>query len=280
MSRFAAVLKKDVLVNKKNLLIPYIIMAVFYILMTAIILSQASKMNFEFDDMYVSFNEPSAAASYIGNIFLLALPGFLSIIFTLLLAQSALNEDLRRNCELFHRSQPISIWKRTISKFIVAVAGNWVFLIVLGIVNLIISAIILTQFVPFHIGKALVGFIQAFIGFAKFNLIVGSIAFFCSAIFKDKALLKGLAILVGVHVFLGILELFLNISIPSPLSYLGKLLQDTSVTINSNLNHNLKTFILDRWQALILNSKVLIQLVFSAVMYAAGTLIYKNREVK
>ncbi|MDY6915762.1 MAG: hypothetical protein SVM86_05575 [Candidatus Cloacimonadota bacterium] len=280
MSKFTAVLKKDLLVNKKNLIIPYIIMAVFFLLMTTLILIQVGKMDYEFDDIYISFDEPSEAASYIANIFMLILPGFLSIIFTLLLAQSALNEDMRQNCELFHRSQPISIWKRTISKFMVAIVGNWLFLIVLGIVNLIITAIILTQFVPFHLGKALVGFAQAFIGFAKFNLIIGSLAFFCSAIFKDKAFLKGLAILVGIHVFLVILEIFMNISVPSPLSYFAKLLQDTSVNVNSSLNYNLQAFILDRWQSLILNSKVILQLAFCTLMYVVGTLIYKYREIK
>ena len=280
MSKFAAILKKDFLVNKKNIIIPYIIMAVFFILMAAIFLVQSGKMEFKFDDLYVNFDDPSGASSYIANIFMLVLPGLLSVIFTLLIAQSALNEDLRRNCELFHRSQPVSVWTRTISKFIVAIAGNWVFLIVLGIFNLVVSAIILTQFVPFHFGKALVGFTQVFIGFAKFNLIIGSLAFFCSAIFKDKALLKGLAILVGIHVFLGILHTFMNIYIPSPITYLGKLLQDTSFNFDSSLNHNLKTFILDRWQQLVLNPKALIQVAFSGVMFVAGTLIYNNREVK
>jgi hypothetical protein len=230
--------------------------------------------------MYNSFNDPSGASSYIGNIFMLILPGLLSVIFTLLIAQSALNEDLRRNCELFHRSQPVTTWTRAISKFIVAIAGNWVFLIVLGLFNLLVTAIILTQFVPFHLGKALVGFSQAFIGFAKFNLVIGSLAFFCSAIFKDKALLKGLAILVGVHVFLAILEVFMGITIPSPLNYLGKMLQNNSFNFESGLNHNLHSFILDRWQQLVLNSKALIQVAFSGVMFVAGTLIYKYREVK
>jgi hypothetical protein len=106
------------------------------------------------------------------------------------------------------------------------------------------------------------------------------LAFFCSAIFKDKALLKGLAILVGVHVFLAILEVFMGITIPSPLNYLGKMLQNNSFNFESGLNHNLHSFILDRWQQLVLNSKALIQVAFSGVMFVAGTLIYKYREVK
>ena len=131
--------------------------------------------------------------NYIANIAIMGFPGLMSLIFIVVLTQGGLNENIRNNSELFHRSQPVSIWYQSVSRYIVGIAGNWLVFFIIAIFNFILVAIILAIADKFIFSLAISGIAQSIISFMKTGLIIGSITFFCSAVFKDKAFLQGLS---------------------------------------------------------------------------------------
>jgi len=282
MHKFKALIIKDLQINKKSLLIPIWITIGFFIL-TMI----GASISYFSSDLDVNWSDipsdiPSDTINYILHLAIVGWPGLLCIIFTIMLTQSALNEDIRRNCELFHRSQPVSIWLRSLSKFITGIAGNWVVLLAIVLFHFIVVSIILACFRQLALGAAFVGMFQAYLFYIKTGLIIGSITFFFSAVFKDKAFMQGFAILLGVQFLFMILNALYHWNLPLPLSYLYKLVKTTSMlSFESKATVNeISTMISANWKALIFNWKSLLQIAVSGILFTGATLLYKIKEIK
>ncbi len=282
MNKFKTLIRKDWIISKKTLLMPFWITAGFYLLIIIGIVIAYFKGDVQGNLFDFPIDTPINAISYIANLSVVGLPGLMSIIFTIMLMQGALNEDVRRNCELFHRSQPVSIWLRTGSKFYVGLIGNWIVLFLIALFTFIVVNIILAIMHQFNFYVAVSGMLQAFIAFVKTGLIIGSLTFFCSAIFKDKAFLKGLSIIVAVHFLFLIFNRMFGWNLPLPLSYLIKLMtfdsgQRALVGVDEFETLNL---IKNAWNSILFNWKTLFQVLFSGALFAGATLIYKNKEIK
>jgi len=282
MNKFKTLIRKDWIISKKTLLMPFWITAGFYLLIilgTVIAYYKGDVQGNLFD---FPTDIPINAISYIANLSVVGLPGLMSIIFTIMLMQGALNEDIRRNCELFHRSQPVSIWLRTGSKFYVGLLGNWIVLFLITLFTFIVINIILAIIHQFNFYVAISGMLQALTAFIKTGLIVGSFTFFCSAIFKDKAFLKGLSIIVAVHFLFLIFNSLFGWKLPLPLTYLLKLVTiDTGQRILVGIDEfEALNLIKNAWNSILFNWKTLYQVLFSGALFAGATLIYKNQEIK
>jgi hypothetical protein len=96
MSKFKALLRKDWFLSKKHLFLPIWITAGFYvlILITMLIGYLKGGLQLNWSDFNISDVAPVYAISYIANLSMMALPAFLGIIVTIILTQSALNEDV------------------------------------------------------------------------------------------------------------------------------------------------------------------------------------------
>ncbi len=282
MNKFKTLIRKDWIISKKTLLMPFWITAGFYLLIILGIVIAYYKGDFQSKFFDFPIDTPINAISYIANLSVVGLPGLMSIIFIIMLMQGALNEDIRRKCELFHRSQPVSIWLRTGSKFYVGLIGNWIVLFLIALFTFIVVNIILATIHQFDVTTAISGMLQAFTAFVKTGLIIGSLTFFCSAIFKDKAFLKGLSILVAVQILFLIFNRMFGWDLPLPISYLIKLMtfdagQKVLVGIDDFEALNL---IKNAWNSILFNWKTLYQILFSGALFAGATLIYKNKEIK
>ncbi|HPR18684.1 MAG TPA: hypothetical protein PLD62_10615 [Candidatus Cloacimonadota bacterium] len=283
MNKFTALLKKDYFVNRKSLLTPFWITAVFYILIILFLTIGYFKGDLNFGDLrFEGENIPMPGLAFLINIGLLTLPGFIALLFTITITQGALNEDLRRNCELFHRSQPVSYWLRSLSKFTIRIGGNWAVLLIIAIFNFIIVNIIVAFLGQFHPGAALSGMMLSFLGFAKITLIIGSMTFFLSSVFKDKAFFTGLGILLGVHFLFLILNALLGWKLPLPFNYFIDLTK-SGYELDIHGEQELANFhgmAKEMWKYAIWNVKTLWQILVSGVFFALATLIYNSKEVK
>jgi len=254
-----------------------------FILLSSLIALIKGDFQFRFEMFNgVDFSSIPASVIFFANYSVTLMPGFMMIIFAIMISQNAINEDFRRNFELFHRSQPVSIWLRSLSKFMVGTLGSWFVLLIIVAVNFIIINIIMAFFLNFDFGLALVAVLQALIKFLILTLFIGSIAFFCSAIFKDKAFLKGLALLIAIHVFFLIVNLWFGWHLPSPITYLVKLFHFSSQQqfAMHNADFDIYGFVRQNWNRILFNWKVLLQIVSGGILFASATLIYKNKEVK
>ena len=282
MHKFKTLIIKDLWIYKKSLLIPFWIIAGFYILIILSFGVAYFKGDLQFNMFNIQETSPLSAVNYIVNFAIVWLPGLMSLIFIVMLTQGALNEDVRKNCELFHRSQPVSVWYRTGSKYLTGIVGNWVVLLIIALFNFIVINIILALFHQCVFSTAFAGMLQSYISFIKTGLIIGSITFFLSVVFKDKAFLQGFAVLLAVQILFLILNTLLNWKLPLPLSYLVKLLKTTSIEefeVDASIEE-ISNFISRNWNAILFNWKTLVQLVFSGVLFAGATLIYKSKEIK
>ena len=282
MNKFKALIRKDLQINKKTLMIPIWITAGFYLLI--IIISAVSYFfgNLNLDLGNIQGTPPSEMVNYIVNIATMALPGLISLIFIITLTQGALNENIRNNSELFHRSQPVSIWYQSASRYIVGIAGNWFVLFAIALFNFIVAAIILAVTYKFIFNIAFAGMAQSVVSFMKTGLIIGSLTFFCSAVFKDKAFMEGLAVVVGVQFLFMILNVLMQWHLPLPLSYIMKLIHtETLASIDpETFNENVNFYIIESWKKILINWKTLLQVGVSGALFVGATLIYKSREIK
>lgn len=283
MNKFKALVIKDYLINKKTLFTPFWITIGFYFLVLISMGIGYFKGDLRFHGIeYLQSDVQLPALAYIINMGMVMLPGFIAVLFTITTTQTALNDDLKRNCELFHRSQPVSYWLRSLSKFCVTIGGNWVVLLIISLFNYLIINLILAFFGQYSAGASISGMLLAFLYFVKITLLIGSITFFLSAIFKEKAFFTGLAILFGTNFLFMLLNALLGWHLPLPMKYLADLFSfqsqihlegdPTSVEYGKLVAHT--------WKMMIFNWKSLLQVVVSGIFFAAATLIYKSKEVK
>lgn len=282
MNKFKALIRKDLQISKKTLMIPIWITAGFYLLILLVSAFAYFSGKLSMDLGNIQGSPPSETINYIANMAIMGLPGFISLIFIITLTQGALNENIRNNSELFHRSQPVSIWYQSASRYIVGIAGNWLVLFAIAIFNFLLVAIILAIVDKFMFTTALAGIAQSIVSFMKTGLIIGSLTFFFSAVFKDKAFLQGLAIVVGVQFLFIILNALMQWHLPLPLSYLIKLINTaTPSSINPEIfNENVSYYIMEIWKKILINWNTLLQVAVSGVLFVGATLIYKSREIK
>jgi len=284
MNKFKALLIKDLQINKKILMMPVWILLGYYllVLLGLGVAYVRSDFHFSLSDIHMPDMSTLYIVSYLAGIGIMSFPGIMAGIFTLILTQSALNEDIRRNSELFHRSQPVSLWLRTLSKYVSGIAGNWLTYLGLGLFNLIIVTIVLALVHQLRFDFLMAGWLQAFVATMKITLIVGSICFFFSSIFKDKAFLQGLAILVGIQFLIWIFNTMFGWNLPLPLNYLYDLIGTNSIKgFDSYVTETeVVRFINRNWQDLVLSWRNLIQILFSGALFICSTIIYKNKEIK
>lgn len=282
MNKFKTLLIKDWHISKKSLIMPFWITAAFYVLILLGVAVAYFRGEIPFGDLRGDTDIKIPYIVYLINLTLLNLPGFMMLIFTITLTQSALNEDVRKNCELFHRSQPISVWLRSLSKYTLGIGGNWVVLLIIGIFNFIVINGILATFGQTNFYASFSGFMQGFLAFAKIGLLLGSLTFFCSAVFKDKAFFQGIAILLGLNFLFLILNAILGWKLPLPLSYIIDLFSTTSIYNfeGDPSSMDLNLMVNDVWSKIFWNWKTLLQIGVSGVLFAAATYIYDKKEVK
>jgi len=292
MNKLKTLLIKDWRINKKTFFLPFWITAGFYALILLSVLIAYFKGDFQLSYDFLQDIEtgpPVPILNFMINMFIMILPGLMIAIFTIMVTQGALNEDLRRNFELFHRSQPVSIWQRSLSKYIIGIGGFWIVLFLIGIFNFVVVNGLVSIVGQFHFKTAISGMLLAQLGYMKFTLIIGSMAFFCSAIFKDKAFFKGISFLFAIQILFMIVNAWFGWKLPMPLSYLSDLFKGNSISnpesnnfffgTQSTYNFEISDMIKAKWNNLIFSWKSLLQVVVSGLLFAISTFIYKNKEV-
>lgn len=286
MNKLKALMKKDWLVNKKTFLVPLWIVLAFYLLiiLAAIIAYFRGDINIITSQFVAeSISEYDLQINFLFHSLLVVFPGLMAIVFTLQILQNALNEDIRLNCEIFHSSQPASYLQRAASKFTVGIGGNWTVFIVIVLFNFIVANIILASFGMFHFASGFHGMFVSLLGYLKVIIVIGSMAFFFSAIFKEAAFFKGLVIILAINVLFSVLNYLLSWNLPLPFSYLHKLVFSqsagtTDMTLLSGAVSYTDLF-RDKLNRVLFNWQTVYQLIFSAVLFFIATYLYREREI-
>ncbi len=217
-----------------------------------------------------------------------------SMIFIGFVSGDALNLDIKLKCELFYRTQPVSVWFNTLSKYIVSIFGFMVITFAVVLVNYFLLNLSLYPFYKTIYWKmGFVGMAQSYLSLINATIFLGSFAFLCSSIFKNYSFMKGLGILLVIDIVFSVLEFIFSWKLISPLSGFWEMVSqgmsftDFPIHIGNNNSQPLSPDVVGiipeiikrEWKAIFAVKKLLI-LAVSGVFYGAATLLYKLREIK
>ncbi len=290
MNRFWGILKKDIAIAKKSLISPLWIIAITYVvilIMGIIGYVKTGSIKIQLNNFNVTgmLGNTLYFIVFFANAVAVAYPGLICSIKAISLSQNALNSDIQNKCEIFYRTQPISIWKRSLSKYLVSIFGVIAVLFSICLVNLIIiNSILYFIFKEFLFLVAWHGMMINFVGFSLIIIVLGSLLFLASSIFKEKAFGRTILVLVLTTGFIEILNLMLNLNILTPIELVRDFLffGITSFKIENIENmplENLVQIINKSWD-IILSFQTLIKLLISGAIFILSTFIYKWKEIK
>ncbi len=309
MKQFKALVIKEFLVNKKQMLIPFWITAGFYILMLGSMAYAAlrGELNFAIQTSDPRVYEAMQNITkmnwlvFIVNVGALILPGFLYLVNCAAMPQGMMNDDRRQKCEIFHRSQPLSVWKITGAKYFLNYFGNLTVCIAIALFNFIVVNTVMAFYIKFNLLFAILGLTMGLIALLVMLLPLAAITFFFSSIFKEKALLKGFLIFIAIDIFIQIFNGLYGWHIPSLSEALTKFVnpfisigggqnlsmqcdERTFMGVNTpemdiQINNTFWQIIKEFWLSLV-SFKMFIKLAITAMLLYFSTVLYKDREVQ
>ncbi len=267
MRKIIALFRSEFQKNKSSYLMPVWIIAG----MLAVSLIAALVARFALNENVYFFspelNRDGLRIGLYGIMFAFSLIFFMFLVLT---AQSSLNREKQLGSDLFFRCQPVSAWRVTGVKYIMHVYAASLVLAALGIIMaLVLSFAGLFTGNGFPVGSALYGVFLGWIAYVKVAMVLGSLLFLFSAVFRSSALLKGAAALGILEGLFAIIEAIFRhrITLPDVFATLFSLMGDLGVENMDSISMNM----------LLGNSGILFALVFAALCYTGATVIYKMR---
>jgi hypothetical protein len=311
MSPFQALLLKDYRTTRKGLIVPVYILAGIYVVMIAAYIfakihgGQNVEFNMNFADIPAPFltnMDFHAMLSFsMQAIMFMSFFGIVVGISMGVVSSILLNHDVQHKCELFHRSQPVSVWEITGSRYLVGIVGSLVIAFALGFINMIVVNVISMMATPLHINwwMSFNGLILSFLHISVALMLLGSICYTLSAIFKSNAFGKGMLGLGGIEIATQLVNYMFSFKIPSPsasffkfiMSGFGSLTQEITMQKygafsavqgkmgNIALFKLPPDFLTTMWSTLF-TWTILEKLLICAGLFVIATYIYQKREVQ
>lgn len=296
MNKFKMQLINDCRLNRKNLLNPVLLFVILDLLAIISFFIFKSKLGLDYQDM-ISFDIQTEigtddfmqSAWYLIGMGVLGFAGLVQVIVAMSIGNQSLNLDRYKKCEIFYRSQPVSVWQYSTSKYIVAIVGPIVVMFFIGLINLLLTIPFLYPLIKFNFADAISGLWLSMLIYSKSIIVLGSLGFLVSAIFKEKATMKLILFLMAIQ---GTIY-FAHFSIGTPafnlFGYIVKLINPLSgiATLDANFSNNgmesLNSIMEFRQmfnpRVLFINWHSALQILASGLFYVLAVLIYKRREV-
>ena len=308
MKQMKALLTKDFHAFRKGLMVPVWIVGGAYVLFFLMILYAYAKGNanikisgFPLD--VLTNPEMSKAVSFAMQMGMyLSFIGIVVGIIMVSVAALLLNSDVKHKCELFHRSQPVSVWKLTASRYLMGLGGMIGLALLLGIFNLLITNLMVGIGTPLHINwwLSINGLLLSWLHLAVALLTVGSLCFVLSALFRDNAFGKGILGVAALEIVIQGMNGFYSLGIPSLAKALFRLVMSGLVRMGDSLGNmhygvinfsntcrpsdlhsfTLPPYFLHNLWSTLFTWDIAFKLLFCGVMFVLATCLYHRREVQ
>ena len=284
-----ALLKKDLLVSRKRLMIPIWITLLIY---TLILISVMVSLFFKSDETipFLTFFQMSIEnelsdyqqlTAFFFNYIIALVAGFLLIISIASLTSDCLNPDASSNHELFHRCQPISTMQVCYSRLICYAGGSWVVYLSIAILNFLLFnvtiAIMLRDILSWNFFYASAGMIYAVLPMIVVSFIFTASGMFFSALFKDNSTLKGTGLIFILSIVPALVNSLYGWQIPGLYTYFLNVLKlATNIPLSSfdSMNFTLPSFLT------IFDLNMLTHVFFGVFVFLAATYVYSLRQIK
>jgi len=308
MNKFMAIVKKDWQLHRRAILMQaWLVLGMWALTALAGTIIYFSILHYHPERIDISSSNFSLMWESMNNIVIyglnfyqVILPTLMGLIFSISILIGALNSDMRHNCEIFYRTQPVSLWWRAASKYKVGLFFTLAVTLGLTLVQYGLSNLILflfTHHADWWLG--FVGTMQYYFHMFFVTILCGSLAFFFSAVFKEHTFFRGAGLLLLLAFLIVVINLAFEVS---PIIFNGyqvefripgmyKILfgypiagysisNDPTMDLGRDLNSlaQLKDTILFRWK-LIFGWDTLVKVAVSAGLFFAGTWLYIRKEV-
>lgn len=241
MNALIALIIKDLNANRKALMVPIWYLLGSYTIMTITMLfaSASGKGDMSMGAFPVEWLQNpklygiTSFAMQAGIFF-----SFLAFVFAVCISitsSTMLNQDIKYKSEIFHRSQPVSIWQITGARYIAGVIGPLALAFVIGIINMLLFTILVSMITPLHVNlwMSLNGFLLSWLHFSALLMVFGSILFVFSGMFRENAFGLGLGGLGVLHVLAYVLNEIYGWKIPYILKVIYNLLVSGFIKVQS-----------------------------------------------
>ncbi|MFA6793264.1 MAG: hypothetical protein WCY99_05210, partial [Candidatus Neomarinimicrobiota bacterium] len=198
--------------------------------------------------------------------------GLVFFVFMLLMAQSSLNRERQLLCDDFFRCQPVSILKTGAAKYLMHVFGGLPLLAACALVTaVLLSFVMLFSGYGFPFGAALGGALLGWLVYLKVCLVIGSLVYLFSAIFKSSAFIKGVAAMGILEGTFALIETVFRHRITLP-GIFDTLFSMTGVIFAGDPDPEMLNA-----AAILGDIRILGGVLFAAICYFLGTYIYRQR---
>lgn len=288
MNLFKALIKKEFWVSKKILVMPIWITIVFYaIILISIIVNFIQHGTLDINmQMHNQSQLDVVLGIYIMNLVATMFPGFMLIITGVIASECSLNDDAKYHCEILHHAQPVSPWTISLIKITNNIGSTLIIGLGLMIINFLVMNLTAAYFVNVDWNYAMIGFSQGLVFIILAHIFISSFSYFWGSIFKEKAVLKALLIIIATQVLISVLNSINNWHLISPFTFLFKnVLPSATMDFNVHAMNSkivnldqLRDIVLTVWND-ILSWKVIVNLMVSTAFLSCATYLYKNREL-
>jgi hypothetical protein len=282
MKQLRALIMKEWLTNRTNFLLPvWFSVGVYVVSLIGLVLNllRGNQLRLAFSPLNLP-EEMRSIVMFTSSAGAVGALGIISMISSILLADSLLNGSYKRKCEIFHLTQPVSQAKIIGAKFLFMTLGSMLLMGVVSLVNSLVVSISLRLLTGAHLYFGITAWAQTFIQYLFPFVFVSTMFWFFAAIFKRKSFLMGLLSILAIYTAISILNFTARMEIPSLLAYIFKL-----STIQFNLRPEmmqggmapLVTIVENRW-AQLLDFDSLMRVIYSVIFFLAGSILYCRRE--
>ncbi|MCF7919701.1 MAG: hypothetical protein K9N06_07300 [Candidatus Cloacimonetes bacterium] len=292
MNNFIKQFKNDLRINKKTLLsqiMLFLIIDFLAIIAFFIFKHQSGVTDLNFITFELDGDISQQSVEIFNNIWILigmgvvSFVGFVMLISSISLGSSALNLDHSRKCEIFYRSHPISIWTYASSKYMISVFVPFIIMLGIGLFNLLLVIPFLVPIFRFDLFPSLQGLFSAILIYMRSIMILGSIGFLASAVFREKAFMKLLLVIVTVQILFAFIHFSFDVPLLNLFGYIIKLinpLQNFSHITNLEQPDSLSgLYSFLSMRNLLFNWHCLLQIAASALFFITGVFVYSRKEI-
>lgn len=282
MKQCKALIRKEWQTHYKGFLIPlWFVLGVWAMMLISMALNLAR------NGVIISgMEEPNISSALAGPIMfgliyaLMLGFGGLCILISVAMAESVINGDFRRKCEILHLSQPVSLFKILGAKFALVLPGSILLMLALGLLNSTIIGIITNTVIRVNLGYFWNACLHSSIGIALNMMLISSFYWLCATVFRRKSFVLGTLILIAIEVAISILNRNSGLNLPSLFSHINWLIGSstfmkglTSVSLFSPEDYASAT----NWKAY-LNSGTYLKFLYSSLFFAASYFVYQRRK--
>jgi hypothetical protein len=282
MKQCKALLKKEWQTHWRTILTPLLFLAVIYVTILLSLLINLIKHGGITRQSFVSFLNFGLEAPYWISMSVTTLLGFVHMVSGIILADGLINGDHKRQCQIFHFSQPLPFVKIAGTKYLFACIAPILMLAATSFVNVLVVNLWIGFYKHTYFWMGMMGWLQTLISVGLSILFVSSLAWFFAGIFKRKSFPLGILCLLGIEIILQTLNYMVGWHIPSLMENLMKLINmnvSTPAIALEYTKQSITRLVRANWQDVFSTVNVL-KIGFSAVFGVLGALLYKRRELR